>query len=186
MSSKINIGDKFNRWTVLQYSHKNKYHNRYWLCRCDCGIEKPVLESALLSGASKSCSCLQKEVVKKRGASNKLPKFEQAIRSILHRYKYGASTRGYKWLLSEQHFRFLITQNCYYCNSEPLNIAKSKHDNGDFVYMGIDRRNNDEDYTDDNTVPCCAICNIAKQGLTEEQYINHCLKVVGNKSDKSN
>ena len=60
------IGQKFGRWTVIKLGHiKQLYWNGkkngktyYWLCKCDCGTEKEVLEKSLLSGASKSCGCI--------------------------------------------------------------------------------------------------------------------------------
>jgi len=33
-----------------------------WLCRCDCGTERYILERSLLYGNSASCGCLQKEL----------------------------------------------------------------------------------------------------------------------------
>lgn len=32
-----------------------------WLCRCDCGVEKQIRSSALKSGFTSSCGCLQRE-----------------------------------------------------------------------------------------------------------------------------
>ena len=54
-------GRKFGRWTVLDFSdfHKSNY---YWLCKCECGKEKIVAQSSLLSGNSKSCGCLAREL----------------------------------------------------------------------------------------------------------------------------
>lgn len=43
-------GKQFNDWTVLSYAG-----NKYWNCRCSCGIEKKVLGKALRTGTSKSC-----------------------------------------------------------------------------------------------------------------------------------
>ena len=33
-----------------------------WLCRCDCGNEKEILRNSLVSGTTKSCGCLEKEI----------------------------------------------------------------------------------------------------------------------------
>lgn len=46
-------GCRFGRWTVTGASEKPGY----WICRCDCGTEKPVRGSHLRSGASSSCGC---------------------------------------------------------------------------------------------------------------------------------
>jgi hypothetical protein len=53
-------GRKFSRLTVLRFSHRQK-HQSYWLCRCDCGIEKTLQASHLRSGNVKSCGCLKRE-----------------------------------------------------------------------------------------------------------------------------
>lgn len=49
-------GKKFGRLTVVsEYDIKNS--GRRWLCKCDCGIEKPVLAYSLINGLTKSCGC---------------------------------------------------------------------------------------------------------------------------------
>lgn len=62
---KIEIGQKFGRWTVLKTQTKRNA-KRSWrhLCRCECGIEKDVSGQNLTRGESKSCGCLKKELWK--------------------------------------------------------------------------------------------------------------------------
>lgn len=43
-------GKRFGRWLALSYAG-----NRRWLCRCECGLEKPVDTSSLRQGRSKGC-----------------------------------------------------------------------------------------------------------------------------------
>lgn len=45
---------------------------RKYLCRCDCGTERYVLERSLLSGGSQSCGCLRKEMAYQANAYNLL------------------------------------------------------------------------------------------------------------------
>jgi hypothetical protein len=45
---------------VISFARRNKTGMHYWLCRCDCGIEREVLSAQLRTGGSKSCGCLQK------------------------------------------------------------------------------------------------------------------------------
>lgn len=54
-------GQKFNKLTVLAFSHFDKKKNSYWLCRCDCGNEKIVRRSHLLTGNVQSCGCIVHE-----------------------------------------------------------------------------------------------------------------------------
>src|SRR6266496_181615 len=59
------IGKKFGRLFV-ESKAPSKYKTSYWNCRCDCGVTKTVQSSALIQGATKSCGCLQREMVTAR------------------------------------------------------------------------------------------------------------------------
>ena len=58
---KISQRDRFGRWTIQDDFILNDRKERKWLCRCDCGTERYVLERSLLYGGSASCGCLRKE-----------------------------------------------------------------------------------------------------------------------------
>ena len=56
----VKIGDSFGKWVVkkedldkIKYKSKGK---RY-ICKCECGTERSVSKSSLVSGASQSCGC---------------------------------------------------------------------------------------------------------------------------------
>lgn len=52
-------GKKFGRWTAIAKAGAGK-----WLCRCECGVSRPVNTKNLKSGASSSCGCLQREITR--------------------------------------------------------------------------------------------------------------------------
>lgn len=58
------IGEKYNHLLVLRrvdnYVSPNGSEFSQWLCRCDCGNEKVVFGTSLVSGHTKSCGCLSK------------------------------------------------------------------------------------------------------------------------------
>ena len=58
------IGQKFNRLIVISDAGSNKHKKRLYLCRCDCGKEKIVIGSSLVSGNTGSCSCYKYEQAK--------------------------------------------------------------------------------------------------------------------------
>lgn len=62
-------GEKFNRLTVVQFSH-NRGRYDYYLCLCDCGNTKPIREDRLKSGYTKSCRCLSREGVSARNRTH--------------------------------------------------------------------------------------------------------------------
>lgn len=54
---KIEIGDKFGEWTVIEEEIKNHKVK----CRCLCGVIKDLYIYALYKGETKSCGCLKKK-----------------------------------------------------------------------------------------------------------------------------
>ena len=54
-------GQNYGRWTVLDEWIAADNGTKKWLCRCDCGTERYVLERSLVYGGSKSCGCLRRE-----------------------------------------------------------------------------------------------------------------------------
>lgn len=67
-------GMRFGRLTVIGLNieesskprGKNGRKRKYWDCKCDCGIIKPILADGLTSNRTLSCGCLLKETSKER------------------------------------------------------------------------------------------------------------------------
>jgi len=59
-------GQAFGRWTVIGRAEK-KGGKTAWLCRCECGTERVVIDNGLKRGKSKSCGCLRNEMAKELG-----------------------------------------------------------------------------------------------------------------------
>lgn len=66
-------GMRFGRLVVLDRVETNN-HLAMWMCKCDCGKDSVVSSGRLMSGNTKSCGCLRKEV---------------AISTSLSKSKYG-------------------------------------------------------------------------------------------------
>ena len=58
-------GRRFGRWTVVAKSARRE-PGVLWDCRCDCGRTGKVRGSSLRFGSSKSCGCLNREVLRDR------------------------------------------------------------------------------------------------------------------------
>lgn len=56
-------GQKFGRWTVKGIARRTDRRRYYWACVCECGAKGEVLSDSLRTGKSRSCGCLQREVV---------------------------------------------------------------------------------------------------------------------------
>lgn len=57
-------GQTFGRWTVLKRDGI-KNGGKAWICRCDCGTIAIIRGNSLRTGTSKSCGCLQRDIVSK-------------------------------------------------------------------------------------------------------------------------
>jgi len=98
-----------------------------------------------------------------------------SMRAIICRYKYKAKKQRLIWNITEEQFAELTKKNCYYCGVKPNQVTKvgrGRKCNGDYVYNGLDRIDNNKDYTIDNVVPCCNQCNTAKNNLTLQEFKN--------------
>lgn len=74
MSQFINlIGRRFGRWLAISRRptrYIGKSGQTYYLCRCECGVEKEINSRYLREGRTKSCGCYEKEEAIKRMCNN--------------------------------------------------------------------------------------------------------------------
>lgn len=155
-------GKFFNKWQVLKLeSSRNKV--LYYLCRCECGTERPVRGTHLTSGHSISCGCSFKHT------DPDGPRLASAKMIFRKGYSDGD-------LLFEE-FLVLSQKKCAYCDASPSNrynafLHKGREstqfskDNGDFIYNGLDRIDSNYPHNKNNLVPCCSICNYAKSNMS--------------------
>jgi len=164
-------GQKFGRLIAIKRVYPNsKNRTTRWLCKCECGGKKIVDKGCLISGGTKSCGCLAFEHIRKIG-KRKLGYGVAKMRSLISKYKRSARKRGLEWNLTEEQFKEITQQNCHYCGAKPNNISKNYTTfNGDYVYNGIDRVDNTKGYMINNVVPCCKICNRAKNDLPLKEF----------------
>lgn len=56
------VGNKYYKLSVCEYLGKNKNSKHIYSCNCDCGKQTVVTRNNLMSGNTKSCGCLYKEI----------------------------------------------------------------------------------------------------------------------------
>jgi hypothetical protein len=170
-------GRKFGKITVLHEVARKKRH-RVWLCRCDCGKEKSVLQDNLINKHAQSCGCLRNKMSSIRMTARHregLSRKPNAARNdLLRTYMAGARKRGIAFSLSNAEFGTLIEGSCYYCGELPTTRVQEKNT---ILANGIDRKDSALGYIMDNCVSCCKICNLAKLTMAPEEFITHCRKV---------
>lgn len=163
----ISAGDKYGRLTCKGLSHIGKHNRSYFLFQCECGNEKIILGSGVVSGNTKSCGCLSREVKSQK----RLPDNQGVVYQIILGYKRHAARRGHEWDLSIEDVRGIISKKCYYCGTINSNKKVTKNCKEGFRYNGIDRVDNKTGYNKKNCVPCCAQCNRAKGDMAKSEFI---------------
>lgn len=160
------VGEKFNMLTVLERSAPPrlfKFKTHMYKCLCDCGNTAVVRGASLRSGNIKSCGCL-------KGASKLDPLTTQ--KALFSRYAKNAKDRGIRFDLTWGEVLSLTQSNCFYCNSAPSNTLRTNSRNKDLKYSGIDRMDSNIHYTPTNVVPCCWVCNRAKNSMNFAEFLD--------------
>lgn len=171
------VGQVFGQLTVVSRAGTNKTKNgtqrATFLCRCRCGNEVEKIGAVLRNGIGISCGCQ---------STSKYENPKQAeINKKLSIYRTDALRRGFDWLLTVTETMELLKGNCHYCDIEPKQVAKGVRQNGDFVYNGIDRMDNNKGYLKENTVSCCKMCNFMKRSMDYTTFITQCVNVSKNR-----
>lgn len=96
MSEHLSPDQKIGRWTVEGTYQLTSKGERKYLCRCECGTERYVLERTLKSGGSLSCGCLRKEQAEKALAHNLSGKSFGDL-TVIGRSKKVDKRRGIWW-----------------------------------------------------------------------------------------
>lgn len=112
----INIGDKFNKWVVQEFSHKNKNHNSLFKCICECGTVSIVQDSHLKCNRSKQCKSCAAKISGRKG-----------LNAMVRQHLYMIGCGEYIKIGSTDHLKQRIT-NLHHANPYPINV----------LYEGID------------------------------------------------
>ena len=172
-------GQEYNMFTVIEPLDLTSDRRMNWLCECECGNKHIVSSYNLRKGRVKSCGCASNEL---RSISEKIPNNGSYLNKMYFRYKYDATVRNNReFELTKEQFFSIIQQDCHYCGkvSNPFN-ANSNNING------IDRLDSSGGYIVENCVPCCSQCNISKNTMGYDQFINWIEKVYKHMNNKKN
>ena len=161
------VGNRHGQLVVLQRVGVNSCGDATWLCQCDCGNTTITSGHRLRKGDTRSCGCIKR-----------LPLGEGAFNNLFWKTRQTALRRGRNWHLTKDEFRQLTSQSCYYCGSPPSKEYYPSGDyNGSYQWNGIDRLDNDKDYTIDNVVTCCWRCNRMKLNQSVNDFLQHISRI---------
>lgn len=164
------MGNRYGRLIVVRRARNSSAGQARWVCQCDCGNEIVVFGQNLRRDYTKSCGCWRREFTAATNHARALPKGEASLNAIIRSAQRGAKKRGLVWGLTKEQVRIITQQRCWYCGKEPAQTARYPRNNGNYVYNGLDRKNNAKGYLIDNVVPCCWTCNNAKRAMRIEEF----------------
>jgi NTP pyrophosphatase (non-canonical NTP hydrolase) len=164
-------GKTINDWYVVKPVHMKTTWK--WLCKCSCGQEKVVSHNDLIQNKSRRCH-------KKIGnESGNYKGCESISGTLINRIKKGAKARNLECnVTAEELYQLAEKQNfCCALTGEKLifpynkKFLRSKHN------ASLDRMDSHKGYTIDNVQWITIDANLAKQQLTQSEFINLCMKV---------
>lgn len=160
-----NDSEKFVK--IVNYTYEGR-EGKYTI-ECSCGniLIRHTYSMTKYNRCCKECS------FKNIGSNKILPNQQACKNATFNIYKRNAKKRGLNFNISLIDFLEICKKDCHYCGMQPSNICNLKtKSNGDnkFIYSGIDRIDSSKDYTIENCVPCCIICNRSKSDLSIKDW----------------
>lgn len=160
---------------VLLDSYKNNITKV--LCQCYCGNKWMVIPSLVWAGNTRSCGCY----VRNKGPENPHWKgYGLIAQSYFAQVKMSAERRKFEFTLSIKDFLILWNNcngKCCLCDIDliPPKIKTNKSNIG-----SLDRIDSNKGYTIDNCQWLCWKCNDLKSNWNQEEFLNHCVKIIKN------
>jgi hypothetical protein len=169
-TTKIEMGSRFNKWTVLEEFPKRTGNRSRMMVRvcCECGQEAVLAKSAVMGGKTKGCiKCRERHPQVRLRATGT----ERAFLNVWNSYLVRSRRKGIPFELNKEQFRALIIQDCFYCDEPPSNTLRAITEWGqDMIYNGIDRYEPEKGYVEGNCLPCCKYCNRMKSDLSFDDF----------------
>lgn len=155
---KNRIGNTYGQLTVISRSSNFIKKGSLWVCKCSCGNTTEVTACALQVKNRRSCGkCL-------RGKGE-----VAGYNKHFSTYVKNARLKGLCFDITEDQFKHLIKQECYYCGAAPRQLGYKTFT--PYHANGIDRVDSDVGYTIENCVPACSDCNIGKNKKSKSQFL---------------
>ena len=174
---KPRIGDKFNRWKVIEYCGYED-GNEYCLCECDCGTIKKVEIWTLKHGITKSCGCYHAEILKKinwTGYKEISGKYWGSLQSSGRRKRLEFNINiKYCWGLYIKQDRKCALSGL------PIEFETLKRRKKDKFIASLDRIDSKKGYIVGNVQWVVKEINYMKRILTDEKFIFFCKKIAKN------
>ena len=166
-------GRRFNFLTVIGFDHRSKWREYHYKCQCDCGNTTVVKRSHLLSGATKSCGCWQKE------------KNWTGYEEISGSYWGGTQTRARVAAMEhtvtiEEAWQIFLGQDrrCTLSGVTLTFCRKFNNEGKDKQTASLDRINSSKGYISGNVQWLHKTVNKMKLNMTDDEFVEWCRRIV--------
>lgn len=169
-------GEQFGNWTVLSNDNNSPRKGAIWICQCACGNVSNILSQTLRSKKSLQCK------------DCRLDKHPNICNYFFSAIKSRAKSRGILFEINKEClWTLFLNQNkkCIFCDRK-LVILSDGYRNGNIPnsHASLDRIDSYKNYTKTNIQWTCKPCNIAKNCMSNENYIKLCESVAKNNVQK--
>jgi hypothetical protein len=172
---KDKTNQRFGKLVVMGRLPNNKYGKVSWLCKCDCGNEKIVTGECLLKdrthGCTRSCGCMGAETQKRKSYAYRQnqPPYMALYKKLMSRCKNRKIPLD---LTYDQYLEFTKINECHYCGGDILWVPHHTT-KANSSAVNLDRIDSTRGYSLDNCDVCCYTCNVMKNSMPYDVFINH-------------
>ena len=165
------VGKKFGKWIVLKKVNIDKKY-RYWICRCKCGVEKPVRHDALKSGESSGC----------RGC-HRWQGFGEISKTKFSTIKDNAKLRKLKFNLTIEYLWELYLKQERKCalSGREIVFARCMATQPKLQTASLDRIDSSKGYVKGNVQWVHKDVNFMKQEYSQDYFLEICKDIVKTK-----
>lgn len=169
------IGKKFGRLTIIKYSYTKK-RKIYWICKCDCGTIKSISVWSLLNGATKSCGCLNLDIIHLKKGHNhpKSTGYKDITGNYWSGVKSNAKERNLNFSISKEYIWNLYEQQNKKCALSGIPLIFSGYSSTIEQTASIDRIDSNQGYIEGNIQIIHKDINIFKHKIPQEKFIKYC------------
>ncbi len=164
------LGKKFGKLTVLALAYRNQKGQTFWKCRCECRKEKVIRGDHLLDGATKSCGCNQQGM-----GNHRWNGCGEIGGWTWNNYRISAKRRNIPFKVSVKDMWELFLKQDRKCalSGESLHFSP-KQEWGSKTNASLDRIDSSKGYVKGNVQWVTKNVNIAKQSMTQNEFIRVC------------
>jgi len=176
------IGKEFGKRVVISIGGvKNGY--LLWNVKCFCGDISEVPATSIVRGRALMCvSCANKE---QSGAKHPMWRGSRHMPlTLLNKWRKSASLRNIDWALSSAYLDDLIDAQGWRCKftGRALSLDFGQKNGVENGNASLDRIDSSKGYIEGNVQFVLKIVNMAKQNLSDDDFIEHCKAVAKHSS----